>query len=383
MTTLNDENNSEESSSCEPSALVIDNGSDTMKVGFAGDAEPHSVFPPVVGVQPSNGLRWPSYYVGEEALSNLGVAFQRLRYPIEHGVINDWDGMEKIWHHCFYDSLHVEPNEHNVFLTRAPVGTKTTQEKMTQIMFETFSVPKAYICLQGVLSLYASGRTTGMVLSTGWGLAHAVPVYEGYNLPHAYSRLCLGGRDITKYMMNLFNERDIHLTRETARDIKETLCYVAEDYEQEIEGADSNPGLERTYELPDGSIIQIGRERFLGPEAMFQPSMVGKEGDGIHKLVYDSTQKCDVDIREAVLGNIVLSGGNTMFRGIDIRLQKDISALFTGQPFEVEVVALPERKYSTWVGGSILASLSTFQDMWITNEEYDASGPGIVHRKCW
>eukprot|EP00808_Paulinella_micropora_P014031 g67264.t1 len=140
--------------------------------------------------------------------------------------------------------------------------------------------------------------------------------------------------------------------------------------------------LEKNYELPDGQVITVGNERFRCPEVLFKPNLIGKENDGIHKTTYDSIMKCDVDIRKDLYGNIVMSGGTTMFEGIAERMEKEVVALAPAS-MKVKIVAPPERKYSVWIGGSILAFLSTFQQMWISKQEYDESGPGIVHRKCF
>ncbi|KAF8176136.1 actin family [Mycena galopus ATCC 62051] len=330
---------------------VIDNGSGMCKAGC--EDAPRAVFPSLVG-RPRQasvmvGFGNKDSYIGDEAQAKRGIL--ALKYPIDHGIVTNWDDMEKIWHHTFFNELRVAPDEH---------------PKMTSIMFETFNVPAFYVQIQAVLSLYASGRTTGIVMDSGDGVSHVVPIYEGFSLPHAIRRMDIAGRDLTDHLVKNLAERGYPFKTER-------LCYVALDFEKELQLAAQSSAVEKSYELPDGQVITIGNERFRAPEALFRPSLIGSESAGVHETTYNSIQKCDLDVRRELYGNIVLSAD---------RMHKELSML-APPSVKVKVYAPPERKYSVWIGGSILTSLSTFQNLWISKQEYDESGPGIVHRKCF
>ncbi len=248
----------------ETQGIVIDNGSGMCKAGFSGDDSPKAAFPAIVGRPKTEGIIVGTgdkdTYVGDEAQAKRGIL--KLEYPIEHGMINNWDDMEKIWHHCYYNELRAAPEDHAIMLTEAPRNPKKNRERMISIMFESFNVPQFYVAIQAILSLYASGRTTGCVVDSGDGVTHTVPVYEGYSLPHAVIRNDLAGRDLTKYMADILRETGPAFTSsaelEIVRNMKEEKCWVAIDYEKSIQEFQESSDKDVQYELPDGNVITIG-----------------------------------------------------------------------------------------------------------------------------
>ncbi|KAJ0030856.1 hypothetical protein Pint_13533 [Pistacia integerrima] len=334
--------------------IVCDNGSGSVKTGFAGDDAPSVVFPSLIG-QPRNkhamvGIGQKDMYLGDEAQARRGVL--KLSYPINRGIVRDWEAMERLWEHTFDKELRVTIEEHPVLLTEPPLNPKINREKMVEIMFEDFEIPATYVAIQAVLSLYASGRTTGVVMDSGEGVTHVVPIYEGYALPHAIQRLELAGKDLTEYLSKILTK----------------------------EGEPSR--LDKQYELPDGQVISVGAAQFKCPEVLFDPSRTGIESGGVHEIVVRAIRQSDMDVRREMFGNLVLSGGTSLLPGLADRLAKELCIL-APPGVRVRVIAPPERKHSVWIGGSILASLSTFQQMWITKNEYMESGSSIVHMKCF
>jgi actin-related protein len=360
--------------------IVIDIGSGRIKAGFSGDSIPKINFPSVIGKLKKNFTGDKETFIGEEAL--LKSEKLTLKYPIERGIITDWNEMEELWHHTFYNELTISPEDQAVFLTESIAkNPRPCREKMTEIMFETFNVPAMHVANQSSLSLFASGRTTGIVLDSGHGVTQSVSIYEGFTLPQSIIRLDFGGRDLSEYLRRLLLERDYsfepYFDLETVRDMKETLCFISPGFDNK-----NSKEIEKIYKLPDGNIVTLGNERFKCTEALFNPMLLGIESQGIQESIYQSIQKCDICIRKEFYFNIVLSGGTTMFQGMEDRIHKEALNLVPDS-MNVKVIAPPERMYYSWLGGSLLSSLSTFQESWISKDEYDETGPAIIHNKCF
>ncbi|KAJ1856640.1 centractin- actin- protein of the dynactin complex [Coemansia sp. RSA 1822] len=378
--------------------VVIDNGSGVIKAGFAGDEQPKSFFSTSVGrpkhLRMMAGAVEGERFIGRQAEELRGLL--KVSYPLEHGVVTDWEDMERIWAYIYSDELKIMSEEHPVLLTEAPLNPSANREQAAQIFFETFNVPAFYTSIQAVLSLYASGRTTGVVLDAGDGVSHAVPVFEGFALPHAIRRIDVAGRDVTEYLQMLLQKAGHNFftsaEKEIVRQVKEKLCYVALDASKEEKelasvagrlgavgiGSEARPRSDM-FKLPDGNLISLGHERFRAPEILFQPDIIGLEYPGIHQIVADSISRADIDLRRSLYANVVLSGGTTLTRGFGDRLLAELRKEAV-KDCKIKISAPPERKYSTWIGGSILASLSSFKKMWVSAEEYQED-PDIIHKK--
>ncbi|XP_072446328.1 actin-1-like [Chiloscyllium punctatum] len=329
-------------------AVIIDNGSGLCKSGIVGDSIPTSVIPSVVGcsklTKGSRNANLKDYYVGKAAQSRRDVL--ALKHPIERGVVTSWEEMEKI-------------------------------------MFEGFSVPAMFVAIPATLALYASGRTRGIVLDSGYGITDAVPIYEGYYLPDAVQRLNLAGSDITENLWRLMLENRHSSTEkmetELVQEIKEKLCYISLDPKQESKKPADE--LQHEYQMPDGTQIVVKNELFGAPELLFAPDSVGVKEGGIHKLILSSIARCEQRLHKEFHSNMLLSGGSTLFSGMEDRLLKEIK-LHTPSGVQVKIIAPLERNYSVWVGASILTSLASFKHMWITLSDYNDFGPSVVNKRC-
>ncbi|XP_072833772.2 actin-2 [Pogona vitticeps] len=364
-------------------AVIIDNGSGLCKAGLSGEQAPRAVVATVVGYPKSQAIMFSpvqrEFYVGKEAQVKRGIL--SFKYPVEHGIVTSWDDMEKIWRYIYKHRLRLRAQERPVLLTEAPMNPMPNREKMTEIMFEHFQVPAMFVGLQALMALYASGGTTGLVLDSGDGVTLTVPIYKGHCLLHAISRLNFAGRDIIKHLATLLLETGhtflSSAEKEIVKDIKENLCYVALDPEQE-----KDKKLVQTYTLPDGNPVKIGDQLFRAPETLFSPGDAGVTAPGVHQMIADSISKCDSSIQQALWKNVVLAGGSTLFPGLRERLLKELQTL-APKGVSAKVEAPGDRMFSVWIGASVLTSLASFKSMWVTRQEYKEIGCTVLQKKCF
>mmetsp|Transcript_15128 Transcript_15128/g.43703 ORF Transcript_15128/g.43703 Transcript_15128/m.43703 type:complete len:419 (-) Transcript_15128:193-1449(-) len=383
-------------------AVIIDNGSGVCKAGLSSDTFPRVVFPSVVGMprQAYRDVLDRDIYFGDDVLPFGDMASPEVidrcgklsvHYPLENGIIENFEHMERLWEYAFLDKLNVNPQRHPVLLTEPPYNPKPNREKMVEIMFEAFEVPMLNISIQGVLALFEAGRMTGLVLDSGEGVTHTLPIFQGFGLPHCINRMDIAGRELNTLLAKLMaaasaqgSDRGMCLTKTTeqqhVRRMKEQFCYVASDPAKEF----PEPA---TYRLPDGREVTLTDERWQTPEALFDPSLVGFETGtlGVAGMVWNSITRCDIDVRRTLLNNVVLSGGSTLFPGFTDRLTDELRRF--APPASQGNVRVVQRKhehgdqrFAVWRGAQVFAGLRTMsEDQWISREEYDEFGVQLVH----
>lgn len=367
-------------------AVIIDNGSGLCKAGLSGEIVPRHVISSVVGHPQFNiSLSEPyqkKYFVGGKALYTYEAL--HLHYPIERGLVTGWDDMEKLWKYLFEWELGVKSCQRPVLMTEPSLNPRENREKMTEVMFETFNVPAFYLSNHAVVALYAYASVTGLVVDSGEGVTCTVPVFEGYALPHAVTKLYVAGRDITDHLTQLLlasgSTFPCILNKALVDDIKKKLCYVALEPKKSLYKRPEE--VLREYRLPDGNVIYLGDQLQQVPEILFAPDKLGIHDPGLSTMVAGSIMKCDVDIQNNLFAEIVLSGGTTLFPGLEERLMKELEQLASrGTP--IKITASPDRCFSAWVGASVVTSLSSFKQMWITSAEFMEFGTCVVQRRCF
>eukprot|EP01134_Creolimax_fragrantissima_P000334 CFRG0334T1 len=379
--------------------VVCDNGTGFVKCGFAGANFPTAIFPSMVGrpilrsSEKVGNVEIKDLMVGEEA--SLARQFLEISYPMENGMVRNWEDMGHVWDYTFNEKLNIDPSESKILLTEPPMNPKKNRAKMVEVMFEKYGFHSCYIAIQAVLTLYAQGLRTGVVVDSGDGVTHVVPVYEGFVMPHLTRRLDIAGRDITRYLIKLMLMRGYAFNQtadfETVRQIKEKHCYVAYNVDQEKRLADETTVLSETYELPDGRVVRIGEERFSAPEALFQPHLINVESPGMAEILYSTIQAADIDTRAEFYKHIVLSGGSTMYPGLPSRLEREIKQLYLEgvlkgdtsrlKNFKVRIEDPPRRKHMVFLGGAVLADImKDTPEFWMSKADYEENGLRVLDK---
>jgi len=400
-------------------AAVIDNGTGYTKMGFAGNSEPQFIVPSAIAVRESakvggkstslKGVDDLDFHIGDEAIERPGYG---TKWPIRHGIVEDWDLMERFWEQCIFKYLRAEPEDHYFLLTEPPLNTPENREYTAEIMFESFNVPGLYIAVQAVLALAASWTSrqvgertlTGTVIDSGDGVTHVIPVAEGYVIGSCIKHIPIAGRDITFFIQQLLKEREVGIPPEqsmdTAKTIKEKFCYTCPDIVKEFNKYDTDPakwiktweGVNHISKRP--FTVDVGYERFLGPEIFFHPEFSNPDfSTSISETVDLSIQNCPIDVRRGLYKNVVLSGGSTMFRDFGRRLQRDLKRVvdtrlklseelsqgrIKPKPIECQVITHSMQRYAVWFGGSMLASTPEFYQVCHTKAQYEEHGPSIA-----
>ena len=374
--------------------VVCDNGTGFVKCGYAGSNFPEFIFPSMVGrpmirsTTKVGDIEIKDLMVGDEA-SELRSMLE-VGYPMENGVVRNWEDMKHVWDYTFGETkLNIDPTGCKVLLTEPPMNPTKNREKMIEEMFENYGFNGVYIAIQAVLTLYAQGLLTGVVIDSGDGVTHICPVYEGFAISNLTRRLDIAGRDITRYLIKLLLLRGYAFNHsadfETVRMMKEKLCYVGYDIESEQNLALQTTVLVEQYELPDGRVIKVGGERFEAPEALFQPHLINVESVGVAELLFNTIQTADVDTRPEFYKHIVLSGGSTMYPGLPSRLEREIKQLYLERvldgdttrlaKFKIRIEDPPRRKHMVFLGGAVLADIMKDKtDFWISKAEYQEQG---------
>jgi len=396
--------------------VVLDNGTGYTKMGFCGNSEPNFLIPSLISTieEKKDGKKSDvedlDFFIGDEA--GIKRHNYNLDYPVRQGVVANWDNMEKYWQRCIFQYLRVDPEEHYFLLTEPPLNTPENREFTAEIMFETFNVPGLYIAVQAVLALCAaifSGKkkaaksaVTGTVIDSGDGVTHVIPVVEGYVIGSCIKHIPLAGRDITNFVIDTLRARGepIHadFALEIAKAVKERYSYVCKDLVTEFEEYDKNPSkiIAHPFTHPKSQEkfkLDIGYERFLCPEIFFSPEIFSSDfAVPLPDIVDQSVQACPLDTRRSLYDFVTLSGGSTMFKDFDKRLQRDLKRKLQVRydatkakypdmdikPLTCNVVGHAFQRFAVWFGGSMLASLPEFIGSFHKKAEYQEKGPRIA-----
>lgn len=363
-------------------SILIDKGTHTLKSGVSGDSVPRTIIPSIVGFLKPVYFNERTEYFGEEALTTKGIS--KIKSIISNGNVTDFYRFDELLSYNFFKILYLAPEEHPLVFSETTGVEAKEREKTTEIVFESFIVPGFYIENDNRSALNASGRVTGTVLNIGEDHSSCTPIFDNQVLSHAATFGSIGGSKINEYLQHLSkvhnnnivqeDPKTPHIHNEIYRKMKETMCYVSLDYYKEIDKIDS-----KYYKLPDGKTLSLDKKSILAPEVLFQPKLFDLKDESIDKIIYSTVMKSDSFLEKDLVENIVLNGGSTAFQGIEERLKSYLNFEFSS---EVKITLPSQPKYSTWIGLSILSSLSTFRDKWMTKDEYNEFGSMLIETKC-
>lgn len=416
----------------EVGALVFDPGHFSLRVGYAGEDCPKAEIPTFVGTSPDENSEAMDTGESAKTKKKFHIDTTSINFPkagmdvgtyMRDGMVTDWDMFEQVLDYSYKKIIQSQSEEHPVLFSEAPWNKKDRREQLCEIMFEKYNVPAFFLVKNAVLSAFANGRSTALVVDSGATHTSAIPVHDGYVLQHAIVKSPLGADFLTGQCQQFLQESGLEIippymikekkevtegqkaqwtkksvlpevtkswhdyqVREVVRDFQQEVLQVHDaPYQEEIVG--QIPGV--PHEFPNGYNLEYGAERFKIAEALFDPGRVIRGTNsgtmlGAGHVVTTSVGMCDVDLRPALYGNVVVTGGNTCLNGFIERLNRDLS-IKTPSTMRFKLIAAngpQERRYGSWIGGSILASLGSFQQMWVSKQEYDEGGRSQVDRKC-
>jgi actin-related protein 2 len=413
--------------------IVLDNGSGYLKAGYSNQTSPEICIPALVGREilrygekidlnkiketkkKSEQKKLIKQMIKERHLKEIMIGDEiigfrsllDLSHPVTEGIITDEEDLFKLWDYTLTQKMGIEdPSEKKIIVTEAPLNPISNKIKIFEILFEKIGVGAINVEPQAKCSLFAEGIDTGIVLDSGDGVTHCIPVSDGAILKHNIERMDIAGRHITEYLVRLLQKKGYAFNSSAdfdfVRELKEKYCFVSNDIENDRRLERETSFYNSYHLLPDETRIRISDEKFEAPEILFNPSLIGKEYDGIPYMMMKSINKCPIDCRKGLYSGIVLSGATTLFPGFASRIENEIKKLYKETALKlakekrikinINVIDSPKRKYSVFIGASIIANHYNSEgneDYWITRDEWlecedtgDYTKENLIKNKC-
>lgn len=428
----------------EVSALVLDIGTSSVRAGYAGDDTPKAIIPTSYGYKTDESSE-ADVTMGEDGQPTNGTAREKVKMyignngppiwrsgmevanPVTGGLIQDFAPIPSLITHAFRDIMRCDPAEHPVLVTEPAWNTPANRERMAEIMFEEFKAPAFYIANTGVLNAFAAGKGSALVIDIGHSTASVTPVVDGFvlrkglvysalpQLVHAHAAHMLSSPTQHRDSILLLPHQLVQSKEATepaakpkftwhkkrvengattdswrkfyeAREVEEWMQSVAGILHQGWNEQQAMQRGSRHYEFPTGYNYYFGAERFMVGEQFFIHSHQLQASNSnlpktIPALISSSLSACDPELRQVLMGNVVLTGGGSLFSDLSERLVNELGRNFPH--VKIHAPGNPtERRYGGWLGGSILASLGTFHQLWISREEWLEHGKSIVGQRC-